>query len=86
MPNANKIIESLLEHNSEALTFDGFDEAIVGMVQQSNNKALVAYDYNKCIKVLKKAGMSHQEAVEHISVNMQPAWFGDNTPVILYRG
>ena len=42
------------EYNEEALTCDGFDEAIIGMASRINFGPVVAYDVEKIIEILAK--------------------------------
>ena len=46
-------INLIIEENPEALLADGFDKAIIGMCHQAAQSPVVAYDYEKCINILK---------------------------------
>lgn len=46
---------------------------------------VVAYDYEKMVEAFMRQGMSYDEAVEHISFNIEGAWVGDLTPIIVYN-
>lgn len=78
------IRERLAELNPSALFADGFDDALVGIVQQFN-RYLALYDYEKCVDVLVKDDMSRDEAEEHMSFNVTGAWVGESTPCFLIR-
>lgn len=72
-------------HNtdSEALVIDGMDSAIIGVAQQFTNDPLVAYSMTKIIGCLTEQGMSYEEALEYFSFNIQGAWMGEATPIIV---
>ena len=55
------------ELNPKALKADGFDDAILGISNRIGDDSLLAYDYDKCIKILQK-DMSYEEAVEKINI------------------
>ena len=56
--------KKIAEQYPELLIADGFDKAIIG-VSTSFNKMSVAYDTNKCIKILmSRDNMSREEAIE----------------------
>lgn len=44
--------EEIAEINPEALTIDGFDDAIIGMGERINLGPIVAYDVDKIIEIL----------------------------------
>jgi len=84
-PNARKITEQALEElNPEALFMDGLDSAIVGWGGQFTNAPVVIYNEDDIIGHLTETeGMSYEEAWEHYSFNIQGAWVGENTPIII---
>ena len=67
--------------DEDALTADGFDEAVVGVSQQFNTE-LVAYDYDKVIEILMQ-DMSYEDAVEYYNFNIIGAWVGNRTPAFI---
>jgi len=71
----------------DILTYDGFDEAIVGVTaHQPSRNPVVVYDYGKCIDILmKRDGMSYEEAVEFFEFNTTGAWMGEGTPIVLIK-
>jgi hypothetical protein len=73
----------LAEANPDALLADGFEEAYIGICYRFN-LAIAAYDYDKCIDVLmKRDGMSYEEAVEFFEFNTLGAWVGEGTPAFI---
>jgi len=75
-------IQELVEsYDSEMLTADGFDDAIIGVLERAGRLPVVAYDQDKCIQVLMdRDGMDYKEAMEFLDVNVIGAWKGDRTP------
>jgi hypothetical protein len=68
------------ELNGQALCADGFDDALIGHVTIFN-KTLALYDSEKCIKVLmKRDGMTREEAEEFFSYNVTGSYMGEGTP------
>jgi len=64
---------------------DGFDKAIVG-VSRTFNKLSIAYDTNKCIKILmSRDNMTQLEAVEYFEFNVVGSYMGQYTPSFIER-
>lgn len=65
---------------------DGFDEAIVGIVERFGQEPLFLYDWQKCISILVRSGCeSPEEAEEYLDFNCLGAWMGENTPAFVNR-
>ena len=81
-----RIYERLAEANPQALTADGFEDAFIGILYRFSNDGLACYDRDKCIDVLmKRDGMSLDDAEEFFSFNTIGAWVGEGTPCFLER-
>jgi hypothetical protein len=81
-----EIAEMAEEGNYEVIFFDGFDDAVVGLVTRFGIPSpVVAYDYEKVIEIIMKDGGTREEAEEHFAFNIIGAWVGDATPVFLTR-
>ena len=65
----------------DLLKADGFDEAIIGVVQRIGLQA-ICYDLNKVIAILMQE-MTEEEAWEYYQFNIAGAWVGESTPVFL---
>ena len=78
-----KLIERYCEDNGieDILFMDGMDKAIMGL-SSCFHHAKVVYSYNKIIKILQKS-MSYDEAVEYFHFNIEGAYVGDGTPIIM---
>ena len=64
---------------------DDFDKAIVG-VSRTFNKLSIAYDTNKCIKILmSRDNMTQLEAVEYFEFNVVGSYVGEHTPSFIER-
>ena len=79
---AREIRDQLAEENPDALCFDGFDEALVGIARRATRPSLAAYDYWLCIAVLVR-DMPEDEAIEFFEFNTMGAWVGEGTPIVL---
>jgi hypothetical protein len=72
---------SIKEEYPDLLTLDGFDEAILGVVERIN-LLVVCYDRNKIIQILMR-DMSEEEAWEYYQFKILDAYMGESTPVYL---
>lgn len=79
----NDIRETLADVSPDAMTLDGFDEALVGIVHRFGQMPLAAYDRTKIIEILMRDGIGYQEATEYYEFNMIGAWVGEGTPVFI---
>ena len=72
--------ETLMEvlAEEEALTADGFDNALVGCTYGAN--VVAVYDLERMIDILVAEGMEHDEAVEFLDYNVVGSYVGDKTP------
>ena len=81
----NEMIRELQEEE-DFLLADGFDDAFIGVTEPQPNRLVCAvYDSEKCINILmKRDGMSYEEAVDFFEFNITGSYMGDRTPVFLY--
>jgi len=85
-PCRKRIVERLLEIEEDATFADGYDDAIIGLGMVHTRKPVVVYDRQKCIETLvKRDGMSYDEAEEFFCFNTDCAWVGEQTPMFLDR-
>ena len=70
------------------LKADGFDEAIIGQAYIWRNQGMhnvLVYDAEKMRSTLmKRDGMTSEEAREYIEYNVEGAYVGDETPVYVW--
>ena len=73
-------VDEIVEHypDDSFLTADGFDEAIVGV---DENSMRIIYSVQKCLDILQGQGMDETEALEYFSYNVSGAYMGDKTPI-----
>jgi len=77
-------MDRLAEEYPDLLRMDGFDDAILGVVERIGLQT-VCYDLNKVIAILMEQGMDEQDAWDWYQFNMVGAWVGEATPVFLER-
>jgi len=77
-------MDRLAEEYPDLMRMDGFDDAILGVVERIGLHA-VCYDLNKVISILMEQGMDEQDAWDWYQFNMLGAWVGEATPVFLER-
>jgi len=89
---SNNIKDFLEENYSEEniITYDGFDDAFLGVVYGFDNIPKACYDYSKCISILiEQSGDSDEDpytsAVEFFNYNTLGTYAGRNTPVFLNK-
>ena len=73
----------LSEEYPDLLKADGFDEAVIGVVERLGTQA-ICYDTEKIIEILMR-DMSEEEALEYFQYNIAGAWVGEHTPFFLTR-
>ena len=84
MTTEQEVKDWIIEYNEEALLADGFEEAFLGVSEVFGRPPLATYDRDKCIdNLVKRDGMTYEEAVEHFDFNVTGAWVGDGTPIYL---
>jgi hypothetical protein len=71
------------EEYPDLLTLDGFDEAIIGVVERVGIQA-ICYDTDKIIEILKR-DMDEDLAWLWFDMNIAKAWVGESTPLFLNR-
>jgi len=80
------IRDRLAEVDSDLLMADGWDDCILGTAYSPGRELLVVYDGEAIIqKMIDRDGMTHEEAEEFFSFNIEGAWVGPRTPVFLRR-
>lgn len=84
--DTDEILKRLEECYPEVLKADGFDDAILGVVEgwfNSRHHAVICYDYVKCVEILISQGMLLEDAEEYLNFNTLGAYVGPYTPVFL---
>lgn len=63
----------------------GLDLAIIGVAEGIGIEPCVAYSFEKSVLLLMQQGMTEEEAIEHIDVNLIGAYVGGNTPIVIHE-
>jgi hypothetical protein len=86
--------EEVLDEDSGVIFFDGFDDALIGLTSiyvsspagGAYQQQVSVYDWYKLIEVLIINGAENEEeAEEYISFNVENAYFGPATPLVVHR-
>jgi hypothetical protein len=62
---------------------DGYDDCIIGVVEQFGRPPIVCYNRELVIRKLMDEGMSEEESIEFFEYNQIGAWVGDYTPCFI---
>ena len=74
-------LEFIEDNYPDVLIADGFDDAIMGIVERYGMNPVVLYNKNKCLKILQKRdGMTESEALDFYYYNIVGAYMGEHTP------
>lgn len=77
---------SLEELKGGYASWDGFDDAILGIAERCSQEAVLLYDYESMIDVLmRRDGLNRENAEEYLQFNVIGAWIGDQTPLVFYE-
>lgn len=81
----NKTIDEICDENGyeDIMVFRDFDyaDALIGIT----NDGIAVYSFNKMVEWLKlKQNWSEEDAIDWIEYNTINAYFGGNTPIIVY--
>jgi hypothetical protein len=64
----------------------GFEDALIGVGTQFN-QPLAVYDWDKCVEILvRRDGMTEDEAMEYMDFNVTGAYVGKGTPIFVRQG
>ena len=76
----NTFRDILAEENPEALLWDGFDEALIGIVRRACHPPQALYSAEKCVTILASKGLTIEESREYLDFNTFCAYLGEHTP------
>jgi hypothetical protein len=79
----NNIRETLAEYNEDMVFFEGFDDALIGVSHMIGCETIAAYDYDRCIEILREGGSSEEEAKEYFDYNVIGSYVGQHTPCFI---
>lgn len=78
---ARRMLES---ENPDALFIDGMDKAIIGIARRQYQPGHPVYLRSLIIRELMYDGMEQEDAEEYFSFNIEGAYLGPHTPLIMY--
>ena len=65
---------------------DGYNAAIMGLVQRYGQESVILYDTDKLLGILVyRDGMTYDEAVAFFESNILGSWVGDETPAFFSK-
>jgi len=79
----SEVHEMLSEMNPEAILWDGFDDALVGVGYRCGMQPVAIYDRAKCIEVLMRDLASQEDAEDYLSFNVEGCYAGELTPIMV---
>jgi len=83
-PLMKTIKQEIIEnYGEEILMMDGYDDCIIGVVEQFGRPPIVCYNRELVIRKLMDEGMSEEESIEFFEYNQIGAWVGDYTPCFI---
>lgn len=68
---------------AKIITFDGLDDAIVGVGHRGAQNPVLVYDRNLIIRNLMR-DMSEEDAEDYFDYNILQLYAGEGTPIILF--
>ena len=73
-------------NDDKPLLADGFDSAVLGLSRGTLGADIAVYSIDRCIDILvKRDGMSEDEATEYMNFNVLDAYMGPMTPMFVYE-
>ena len=82
----DEYVACFVDEGHAVLTMDGFEDAILGVVERFGMEPVVAYDRKKVLRIMiDRDGMTEEEAEEFYYHNQLGAWMGSGTPAFITR-
>ena len=78
------MIEKIKElHPEEDFSYrvEQYDDAIIGVAEDSNSPMRLVYSVKKYIDILMSESMTEEDALDYFSYNVQGAYLGLKTPI-----
>lgn len=76
------VMATLEELNPEAIMYEGFDDALVGILARCGTEPLALYDRERCIQILMSKGLTPEDAEDYFCYNVEGCYAGPHTPFI----
>jgi hypothetical protein len=77
-----KLSDIFQAYDEQFLVAHGFDDAVIGVVEEMNRPLRIAYSTKKCIEILAK-DMDVEDAREYFDFNVKGAYVGEKTPLFI---
>jgi len=71
------------DEQDELISMDGYDDCIVGIVEQFGKPSILCYDKLLVIQKMIDDGSSYEDAEEYFEYNQMGAYVGESTPCFL---
>jgi hypothetical protein len=83
--NNTTVIDKILQDfpEWEFTQMDGYDNCLVGVVEQFGRPPILCYDRSKVIAKLCEEGMELEEALDFFYFNQIGSWVGETTPCFI---
>lgn len=73
-----------IENYETVILADGFEDAFIGIAERCAHNPVAVYDYERCVQTLmRRDGMTDEEACEWMEFNVLGTYVGDQTPWFL---
>ena len=72
--------------NEDAVLYDDFDDALIGIAHRHGAGAIAAYDIAEVFKVIEKnlgPSCTEKDAVDHFEYKVMGTWAGEHTPIFI---
>ena len=88
----NKKITDFIEvaysdYSDKILLADGFDDAFIGIAENSNGKPVAVYSVDKCLDILAEQFKDEEDAVgdaiDYFEFNVRGSYVGEFTPMFV---
>lgn len=79
----DRLVEAYEDDEMLFLDPPSLDVAIIGIAERINFGPVVVYDRVKLVQAFMAEGMDEEDAEEWVSFNVEGAYVGDRTPIIL---
>jgi hypothetical protein len=78
-----KKLDALIEiySDEELIIADGFDEAILGIEQDTFR---IIYSVTKCLEIIEASGLPEEEALDYFYFNVHGSYVGKKTPIFCF--
>ncbi len=83
---AEDIKKFLASLNEDAVLYDDYDDALIGIAHRHGSGAIAAYDIAEVFKVIEKnlgPSCTEKDAVDHFEYKVMGTWAGEHTPIFI---